>query len=132
MAESHPLSTLYGLKQCDSCRKARRQLDDLGISYRFVDLRADATNTEGQLDDELLDQFLSHISWETLLNRRSTTWRQLSEAERESLDADKARTLLRQYPTLLKRPLLAIGNDIIVGVDKARYLALAQAQPASS
>lgn len=125
MTEPHPLPTLYGLKQCDSCRKARRLLDDLGVSYCFVDLRADATNPEGQLDDALLDLFLHHTSWETLLNRRSTTWRQLSDAERESLDADKARRLLRQYPTLLKRPLLAIENDVIVGFDKARYSTLA-------
>lgn len=125
MAVPHPLPTLYGLKQCDSCRKARRLLDERGVAYHFVDLRADATDTNGQLDDALLDRFLSTVPWEVLLNRRSTTWRQLEASDRETLDAAKARTLLRKHPTLLKRPLLAIKNDIIVGFDKTRYLALA-------
>lgn len=125
MTVPHPLPTLYGLKQCDSCRKARRLLDELGVDYRFIDLRADATDANGQLDDALLDRFLAAVPWETLLNRRSTTWRQLEASDREALDAAKARTLLRQHPTLLKRPLLATESDIIVGFDNTRYSALA-------
>ncbi|WP_414500922.1 Spx/MgsR family RNA polymerase-binding regulatory protein [Zymobacter sp. IVIA_12111.31 C1] len=125
MTVPHPLPTLYGLKQCDSCRKARRLLDELGVTYRFIDLRADATDAEGLLDSALLAHFMATVPWETLLNRRSTTWRQLDAADREALDADKARALLRQHPTLLKRPLLVTDSDVIVGIDDARYSALA-------
>lgn len=125
MTVPHPLPTLYGLKQCDSCRKARRLLDELDVTYRFVDLRADATDASGQLNSHLLDHLLAAVPWETLLNRRSTTWRNLNAADRDGLDADKARTLLRQHPTLLKRPLLVIASDVIVGIDEARYSALA-------
>lgn len=125
MTVPHPLPTLYGLKQCDSCRKARRLLDELGVTYHFVDLRADATDAQGALDGTLLDYFLTAVPWEILLNRRSTTWRQLDAAEREALGEDKARALLRQHPTLLKRPLLVTESDVIVGIDTARYAAFA-------
>lgn len=124
MTVPHPLPTLYGLKQCDSCRKARRLLDDLGVAYHFIDLRAEATDAQGALDGTLLDHFLAAVPWDTLLNRRSTTWRQLEAADREALDAHKARALLRQHPTLLKRPLLVTDSEVIVGIDDARYSAL--------
>lgn len=124
MTVPHPLPTLYGLKQCDSCRRARRLLDELGVTYRFVDVRADATDQQGHLDNTLLTQWMNAVPWETLVNRRSTTWRQLDAADREGLDADKARTLLRQHPTLLKRPLLMTEHDVTVGIDEARYAAL--------
>lgn len=124
MTVPHPLPTLYGLKQCDSCRKARRLLDELGVTYHFVDVRADATDEQGLLNEALLTQWMNAVPWEMLVNRRSTTWRQLNAADREALDADKARALLRQYPTLLKRPLLVTEHDVTVGIDEARYAAL--------
>lgn len=116
--------TLYGIKQCDTCRKARKHLEAAGIKARFVDLRADALDDRGLLDASLLDHFMAQADWSMLVNKRSTTWRQLPQEEREPLDQQRARTLLRQYPTLLKRPLLDTGKTIILGFDAKQYAAL--------
>ncbi|WP_110602219.1 MULTISPECIES: ArsC family reductase [Salinicola] len=116
--------TVYGIKTCDTCRKARRRLDELGISYRYHDLREDG------LGPQRLDTFLANADWQTLLNTRSTSWRQLDAADREPLDAERARELMLANPTLIKRPLLQrtdpAGQDtLIVGFDPARYATLA-------
>ncbi|MGQ7243103.1 ArsC family reductase [Salinicola sp. V024] len=121
--------TVYGIKTCDTCRKARRHLDALGVPYRFHDLREDG------LDPRQLDAFLAGADWQTLLNTRSTTWRQLDPADKQPLDAERARELMLAHPTLIKRPILQrtvlqhteSGSDdtlIIVGFDADRYAAL--------
>ncbi|MGJ8514343.1 Spx/MgsR family RNA polymerase-binding regulatory protein [Carnimonas bestiolae] len=119
-------ATLYGLNTCDTCRKARRFLDSLGVDYTFVDLRAEATDSDGKLDKTLADWFFDHASWDTLINRRSTTWRQLDQQQRDSLDADSARSLAISHPTLLKRPLLVAGKQLLVGFDQHAYEQFAQ------
>lgn len=101
--------TLYGIKACDTCRKARKALDAKGIDYRFHDLRDDG------LDAERLDAWLARLPLDTLLNRRSTTWRQLGDAEKEDIDTARAHALMLAYPTLIKRPLLDTDNDLRVG-----------------
>lgn len=116
--------TLYGIKTCDTCRKARRQLDAHNVAYRYHDLREDG------LDPQRLDALLRHVDWQTLLNTRSTTWRQLDAEDKQNLDAERARELMLANPTLIKRPVLqqsVPGNDdaLIVGFDAARYAALA-------
>ncbi|WP_110675175.1 ArsC family reductase [Salinicola sp. RZ23] len=111
-------TTLYGIKTCDTCRKARRQLADQGIEYRYHDLREDG------LDAELLDRLLTAADWQTLLNTRSTTWRGLDDSDKQNVDAVRARELMLAHPTLIKRPLLAQGEGLIVGFDSARYAAL--------
>ncbi|WIX32007.1 ArsC family reductase [Salinicola sp. JS01] len=108
-------TTLYGIKTCDTCRKARRQLADQGVEYRYHDLRADG------LDADLLDRLLAAADWQTLLNTRSTTWRGLDDHAKQDVDATRARALMLEHPTLLKRPLLAHGETLIVGFDPARY-----------
>lgn len=109
---------LHGLKNCDTCRRARRWLDQAGVDYSFVDVRE---NPPGEAD---LARWEDELGWSTLLNRRSTTWRALPAAERENLDATLALALLRQHPTLLKRPLLETPGTILCGFDEARYRAL--------
>ncbi|MED5499874.1 MAG: ArsC family reductase [Pseudomonadota bacterium] len=116
--------TVYGIKTCDTCRKARRLLEEQGIAYRYHDLREDG------LDPRQLDAFLSLADWKTLLNTRSTTWRQLDAADKQPLDAERARELMLANPTLIKRPVLQRTNSenddtLIVGFDPARYAALA-------
>jgi len=106
---------LYGIKTCDTMRKARRWLDDHGVDYRFHDLRGDG------LDAGRLDAWIGDLGWENLVNRRGTTWRQLPPGEREALDAARARELMLKHPTLIKRPLLEIGGAHHLGFDDAQY-----------
>ena len=107
--------TLYGIRNCDTVRKARRWLEEHGVDYRFHDLRRDG------LDAGLLDAWVGDLGWEKLVNRRGTTWRELPTEERESLDAARARQLIRKHPALIKRPLLEIGDARHVGFSDAQY-----------
>ncbi|KXS39705.1 MAG: hypothetical protein AWU55_80 [Halomonadaceae bacterium T82-2] len=111
------MMTLYGIKSCDTCRKARKALDARGIAHGYHDLRADG------LDAATLDRFIALAGLETLLNTRSTTWRGLDEAERQAArdDAGRARALILAQPTLLKRPLLDTGETLIVGRARDDY-----------
>ncbi len=106
---------LYGIKQCDTVRKARRWLDDAGIEYRFHDLREDG------LDVDQIRAWLKSSDWESLLNRRSTSWRQLSKAQQTDLDEDKAVQLMLQYPTLIKRPVLVSDGALLIGFKADSY-----------
>lgn len=107
--------TLYGIKNCDTCRKARKAMDGSDIPYQFHDLREDG------LSAPLLEAILERVPVMTLLNKRSTTWRQLDEADKADLDANKARELMLAHPTLLKRPLLDTGDEILVGYRDGDY-----------
>ena len=101
--------TIYGLKNCDSCRKARDWMDDTGLAFRFHDLRADG------LPDGAVAKWSAAAGWEALLNRRSTTWRGLDKADQADLDAEKARQLMESHPTLIKRPVIEAGGSVLVG-----------------
>jgi Spx/MgsR family transcriptional regulator len=107
--------TLYGIANCDTIKKARRWLDDRGIDYRFHDYRKDG------IDKAQLQAWADELGWENLLNRRGTTWRRLSEAERQGLDQKRAVRLLMQYPSMIKRPLLDTGSQRLLGFDADRY-----------
>ena len=113
--------TVYGLKSCDTCRKALRWLDGAGKDARLHDLRADG------LDEVILVRWLDRIGWEMLLNRRSTTWRSLSDEEREPLDEARAKSLMLAHPALVKRPVFDLGGQYVVGFDDAARAALANA-----
>lgn len=100
--------TVYGIKQCDTCRKALAWLKQKDIEHRFHDLRTDGLEAgllRGWLDSEFADR---------LVNRRSTTWRQLSEEQRQAR-GDALLELLLQYPTLIKRPVFVRDRIIAVG-----------------
>ncbi|RKR04450.1 arsenate reductase [Kushneria sinocarnis] len=107
--------TLYGLHNCDSCRRAQRALEAAGFTIDFIDLKQ--RSTEHGLDDALLDRLLEGADWRTLLNRRSHTWRDLEEEERSDLDEESARALMKSRPTLIKRPVVDDGTTLIVGHD---------------
>ena len=94
--------TLFGIKNCDTIKKARKWLDANNIEFRFHDFRADG------LPEVLLDQWFATLSWELLLNKRGTTWRQLPESTKENIDAASARVLMLQNPAIIKRPVLEV------------------------
>ncbi|USZ49217.1 arsenate reductase [Halomonas sp. DN3] len=107
--------TLYVIKNCDTCRKAQKALDGSDHPYQVHDLRADGVSAA------LLEHFLESVPVLTLLNKRSTTWRQLPDDDKNDIDANKARELMLANPTLIKRPLLDTGDDILVGYRDGDY-----------
>ena len=113
--------TLYGLKTCDTCRKAVAFLTARDCPPQFHDLRADG------LGEDMLDGWIGVVGWEALLNRRSTTWRALPDEAKEGLDPAGARLLLLDNPTLVKRPVIALGDLLLVGFAAAQQAALAEA-----
>ncbi len=94
---------LYGLKNCDSCRKAMKALDAAHVPYEFKDVR-DQGVTKTQVS-----RWVKHLGWENVLNTRSTTWRGLSAAEKNDVDEKQAIGLMVDHPTLIKRPLIENG-----------------------
>ncbi|MEJ2479211.1 MAG: ArsC family reductase [Acidihalobacter sp.] len=108
-------TVLYGIKNCDTVRKARRWLDEHGVNYRFHDFRADG------IDLGRLRAWADELGWETLLNRRGTTWRKLPDERRNGIDLDRAVELMLEQPALIKRPVLDLGTQRMVGFDAARY-----------
>jgi len=111
--------TLYGIKNCDTVRRARRWLQDHDRSHRYHDLREDG------LPPSTLTAWADQLGWEALINRRSASWRQLSEEQRSQLDRQRTLELILAHPTLLRRPLLARGDDVLQGFapeDYARWL----------
>jgi len=107
--------TLYGLKNCDSCRKALKAYAAAGKTVRFHDLRADG------LEEVRLKSWLQALGWETLINRRGTTWRNLDDAEKAGLDDGRALALGLAHPSLLKRPIVETAEGVSVGFDPKRF-----------
>ena len=105
---------VYGIKNCDSVKKARSWLETRHIEYRFHDYRNDG------LDAALLQSFIARLGLETVLNQRSTSWRQLSAEQQRDLTLEKAVSLMLNTPTLIKRPVLDTGDKLIIGF-KADY-----------
>lgn len=107
--------TVYGIKNCDTVKKALKWLDGEGIEHTFHDLRADG------VDEATVARWIDALGWESVLNRRSTTWRQLSETDKEGLNETRAATLAVEQPTLIKRPVFE-GNGLILNgfTDKVR------------
>lgn len=107
--------TVYGIKNCDTVKKARRWLDERGVAYRFHDLRAD------KLDQATLHGWCDAAGWETVLNRKGTTWRKLPDTERQVSGQSGAITLMLAHPTLIKRPVLVSNDIVLVGFDETAY-----------
>jgi Spx/MgsR family transcriptional regulator len=109
---------MYGIKNCDTVRKARRWLEAHDIHYRFHDFRADG------LDEDMLAAWIGELGWEQLLNRRGTTWRKLPEAERNAIDRDSALHLMLAQPAIIRRPVLDTGDTRQVGFSEETYSSL--------
>ena len=106
---------LYGISNCDTVRKARRWLAENEFDYQFHDFRRDG------IDPILVGRLERVVGWEVLLNRRSRSWQQLSDEVRSNMSGEKARQLMVEQPTLIKRPVLEHGNAIVVGFNEALY-----------
>lgn len=109
------MTTLFGIVNCDTVKQARRWLDRHNIKYTFHDFRKDG------LSEAQLVAWLRKINWETLLNRRGTTWRGLSNQVKGQLDQPTAVRLMMLHPTLIKRPVLAHNDKVHVGFSDATY-----------
>jgi Spx/MgsR family transcriptional regulator len=108
-------TTLYGIANCDTVKKARKWLEQNNIPYTFHDYRKDG------LDKALLSTFLSKLSWTELLNKRSSSYRQLTEQQKASLSAETVSTLFIAAPTLIKRPLLVYNSNYLLGFKPENY-----------
>ena len=107
---------LYGLENCDTCRKARTWLDRHGVAHRFVDYRAHRQSPE------TLKRWARGVGgFEALVNRSGTTWRQLPEARRLAASDPEWTLLLREHPTLVRRPVLELGDQVYAGWTPKRY-----------
>ncbi len=101
---------IHGLKNCDTCRKALKWLTAEARDHRFHDLRADG------LDATMIDRWSAAVGWQTLLNRRGTTWRNLPESETTEITEARAKTLMLAHPALIKRPVFeTLDGRVIVG-----------------
>jgi len=115
---------VYGLKNCDTCRKAMKWLAAEGLESRLHDVRKDG------LEAEQVAFWARAVGWELLLNRRGTTWRGLDDAEKEDLTEAKAIALMEAAPALMKRPIFVSGKNVHVGfkpVDLETIRQMAQA-----
>ena len=101
--------TIYGIKNCDTMKKARTWLDDHGVAYDFHDYKASG------IAKDKLKQWSDKLGWETLLNRAGTTFRKLSDAEKEGINENKALALMLAQPSMIKRPVLEAGGKLLVG-----------------
>lgn len=109
--------TMYGIKNCDTIKKARTWLTDQGIIFNFHDYKAsgiDAATVHGWVDEH---------GWEVILNRAGTTFRALPDADKQGIDADKAVALMVTNPSMIKRPVLDLGTRRLVGFKPAPYAA---------
>lgn len=113
------LTTLYGIKNCDTVKKARKWLEQNGQDYTFHDVRADG------LDADMVGRWCDALGWEKVLNKRSTTWKQLSDSDKDTINEASAKALLLEHPTLIKRPVLEQNNNALeVGFKADRYAEL--------
>ncbi len=119
-----PDTVLYGIQNCDQVRKARRQLEGLGVDYRFHDFRRDG------LDESTVSAWLRHMPWDALINRRGRSWRQLDETARRAIvDERSARDAMIAEPTLIKRPVLVHDEHVLVGFAAGAYRRVFAATP---
>ncbi|VXC70543.1 Protein YffB [Pseudomonas sp. 8Z] len=106
---------LYGIKACDTMKKARTWLDEHGVDYAFHDYKSAA------IDRANLEKWCAEHGWQTVLNRAGTTFRKLDDAQKADLDQAKAIELMLAQPSMIKRPVLDIGNRTLIGFKPDAY-----------
>ena len=114
MAKSKQI-TIYGIKSCDTMKKARAWLDGRGVAYTFHDYKAEGIDTAS------LERWAKEVGWEILLNRAGTTFRKLPERERANVTEQKAIALMLAQPSMIKRPVLDVGGTLLVGFKPDLY-----------
>lgn len=110
--------TLYGIKNCDTIKKALKWLEAEGVEYQFHDFRKDG------LDADQLKGWVSELGWDVLLNKRSTTWRQLTDTIKNNIDETSAIEVMLGNPAIIKRPVLDTGAERKVGFKDVDYASL--------
>lgn len=106
---------IYGIKNCDTMKRARAWLDGRGVAYAFHDYKI------AGIKAGVLEAWARKVGWETLLNRSGTTYRKLPEKDKVSLTESRAIALMREQPSLIKRPVLDVGGELIVGFEPEIY-----------
>jgi arsenate reductase len=109
---------LYGIKNCDTMKKARAWLDSNGVPYEFHDYKVSG------IDKATLERWAKTVGWETLLNRAGTTFRKLPDEKKTNLTQAKAIQLMIEQPSMIKRPVLERGKTLLVGFSPKEYSAL--------
>jgi arsenate reductase len=107
--------TIYGIKNCDTMKKARAWLDGKGIAYAFHDYKG------AGIEKDKLKAWSDKVGWETLLNRAGTTFKKLPDGDKEGLNEKKALALMLAQPSMIKRPVLDIGGKLLVGFKPEVY-----------
>lgn len=109
------MNTLYGIKNCDTVKKAKSWLEQANLEYRFHDFRVDG------LERNQLKHWCDELGWEQLLNKRGTTWRKLPDDLKTEVDEEHAIQLMLDYPAMIKRPLLDTGTQRVLGFKADTY-----------
>ena len=112
------MTTLYGISNCDTVRKARKWLAANGIEFEFHDFRKQG------LDEKQLKRWVKELGWEVLLNKRGMMWRKLPDNKKENIDEKKAIAIMLDEPAIIKRPVLDLGKQRQVGFSEAEYTKL--------
>lgn len=107
--------TLYGIKNCDTIKKAKLWLEANGIDFRFHDFRSDG------IDEKLIDDWLRQVDWQVLLNTRGTTWRKLPDDHKEGINKTKAVKIMLENPGIIKRPVLSVKRRFYIGFKEDEY-----------
>ncbi|MGR5334590.1 ArsC family reductase [Vibrio gigantis] len=110
--------TMFGIPNCDTIKKAKKWLEAEGIEFEFHDYRKQC------ITEELVTSFCSELGWELVLNKRGTTYRQLSQEQKDTLTEEKAVTLLVEQPAMIKRPILKVEGKLHIGFKADQYAAI--------
>ena len=106
---------VYGLQRCSTCVKARKWLDANSIDFTFVDYR------DSPVDVDVLKAWADKLGWGVVVNKASTSWRGLSDEQKQAGTDSQWLALIAEHPTLIKRPVLVDGDDVMVGFSEAKY-----------
>lgn len=107
--------TLYGISNCDTIKKAKKWLEKNGVDFQFHDFRKDG------LDKKQLTQWCNELNWEILLNKRGNTWRNLPDDVKNTVNKTKAIKMMLEQPAIIKRPVLDLGKERIIGFSDSTY-----------
>jgi arsenate reductase len=107
--------TIYGIKACDTMKKARTWLDEHGVAYEFHDYKV------AGISPDILEAWAGSVGWEVLLNRAGTTFRKLPDSDKDGLDQANAITLMVAQPSMIKRPVLRLGDRLLIGFKPEAY-----------
>ncbi|QLF69134.1 ArsC family reductase [Peteryoungia desertarenae] len=109
------MTTIYGIKNCDTMKKARTWLEENGVAHDFHDYKVKG------IDAATLDGWIGKVGWEVLLNKAGTTFKKLDDAQKNDLDAAKAKALMLEQPSMIKRPVLDVDGALVVGFKPETY-----------